>query len=89
MKTGADSALIRTEKPLAVQRFYWPELDGLRFIAFMLVFLHHMPFTPGAPKILSEIHAFGWFGVDIFLVLSGYLLTSLAIAEKERVEVLR
>ncbi len=24
-------------------KFYFPELDGLRFIAFLLVFIHHAP----------------------------------------------
>jgi peptidoglycan/LPS O-acetylase OafA/YrhL len=67
-----------------VQRLYWPELDGLRFVAFILVLLHHTPFTAGAPPILSKIHEFGWAGVDIFLVLSGYLLASLALVERDR-----
>src|SRR5690606_2476800 len=62
-----------------------PELDGLRFIAFLLVFLHHLPFPSewlARSPLLSRIHAFGWIGVDIFLVLSAYLLTRLAIEER-------
>jgi peptidoglycan/LPS O-acetylase OafA/YrhL len=61
-----------------------PELDGLRFIAFLLVFLHHLPFPSewtSENPVLARIHAFGWIGVDIFLVLSAYLLTTLALRE--------
>jgi peptidoglycan/LPS O-acetylase OafA/YrhL len=45
---------------------YLPALDGLRAIAVMLVFLFHTGHAPG-----------GWVGVDIFFVLSGYLITSI------------
>ncbi len=65
-------------------QFYRPELDGLRFVAFMMVFLHHMPFPQvwvNQSDILRRIHEYGCAGVDIFLVLSSYLLTSLALRE--------
>jgi peptidoglycan/LPS O-acetylase OafA/YrhL len=52
-----------------------PELDGLRGISILLVFLHHLwfRFLPG-----------GFLGVDIFFVLSGFLITSLLVQEYER-----
>jgi peptidoglycan/LPS O-acetylase OafA/YrhL len=51
---------------------YIPELDGLRGISILLVFIHHVYFTvlPG-----------GFLGVDIFFVLSGFLITSLLLRE--------
>ncbi len=54
---------------------YIPSLDGLRAVAFLLVFLAHaMPYRdlPGG------------FGVTVFFFLSGYLITTLLRAEAER-----
>jgi peptidoglycan/LPS O-acetylase OafA/YrhL len=56
---------------------YVPAFDGLRALAVMLVFLFHTRHVPG-----------GWVGVDIFFVLSGYLITSILLAEHERTGVI-
>ncbi len=49
-----------------------PALDGLRAVAAVLVVLFHtdVPFVPG-----------GYVGVDVFFVLSGFLITSLLVRE--------
>jgi peptidoglycan/LPS O-acetylase OafA/YrhL len=53
---------------------YSPQLDGLRGIAILCVLSGH----------LFESHfRGGWVGVDIFFVLSGFLITSILIAEYE------
>lgn len=73
--------------------FYQPELDGLRFLAFLSVFVYHC--IPGAPSfyigwphaVVSVIGAAitaGSFGVPVFFVLSAYLITNLLLREKER-----
>ena len=53
-----------------------PELDGIRGIAIILVIgCHYEVFARqiwGLPK-------FGWVGVDIFFVLSGFLITSVLL----------
>lgn len=48
-----------------------PALDGLRFFAFMMVFFHHAP-RLGGP--FNSFSYYGWAGVDLFFVLSAYLL---------------
>ncbi len=67
-------------------RFYVPQLDGLRFFAFLFVFFHHLPplVSPGTPvlgALFGGIHDFGWAGVDLFLCLSGFLITRLLLLE--------
>jgi peptidoglycan/LPS O-acetylase OafA/YrhL len=77
---------------LRAKRFYHPELDVLRFFAFALVFSAHAAhpaeslINRGMPPVLvSVVEAFssvGGFGVDIFFVLSAYLITELLLREK-------
>ena len=49
-----------------------PGLDGLRGVAAMVVVIFHMSFGPAAN---------GFAGVDVFFVLSGFLITSLLVRE--------
>lgn len=62
------------------------ELDGIRGIAVLLVFFHHVCFTSIQPEgwnpfivFLHNIFRYGASGVDVFFVLSGFLITSLLI----------
>ncbi|NHN54962.1 acyltransferase [Calidifontibacter sp. DB0510] len=54
---------------------YRPALDGLRGIAVTTVVLFHLG--------VSWMRG-GWLGVDLFFVLSGFLITSLLMAEHDR-----
>ncbi|GAA0610457.1 acyltransferase [Kribbella sandramycini] len=58
---------------LALRRF--PALDGLRAIAALMVVFSHN----NGPDWLQ-----GWIGVQIFFVISGYLITSLMLREEDR-----
>ena len=51
---------------------YVPALDGLRGLAILLVMGSHFFFNIGIFRV-------GWIGVDLFFVLSGYLITSMFI----------
>ncbi len=73
--------------PEPAERFYLPELDVLRFFAFFGVFVWHV--APGGPVFykqygtLGSLGLSGPFGVDLFFTLSGYLITSLLLRERE------
>lgn len=49
-------------------RDHWPQLDGVRALAIAGVIAYHLGYLPG-----------GWLGVDVFFVLSGYLITSILL----------
>lgn len=57
------------------QLSYMPQLDGLRAIAIFLVVGYHL----GVPLMWG-----GFLGVDVFLVLSGFLITSILMRERNR-----
>ena len=56
---------------------YRPEIDGLRAIAVISVIIYHIEFFISGKKILTG----GFLGVDIFFVISGYLITLLIVKE--------
>ena len=65
---------------------YRPEIDGLRAIAVVSVILYHaqifIPNIPIVSKLLNNLFFKGGFiGVDIFFVISGYLITSIILKE--------
>jgi peptidoglycan/LPS O-acetylase OafA/YrhL len=63
-------------------RFYFPELDGLRFIAFALVFIHHAPSLNN--RVMGALHRFGWIGVDLFFALSAFLFVKILSKEFDK-----
>lgn len=51
-------------------------LDHLRALAIILVFLfHYYILSGGQPAWLPDAASFGWTGVDLFFVLSGFLIS--------------
>jgi peptidoglycan/LPS O-acetylase OafA/YrhL len=79
-KTPANSAISRIQA-----------LDGLRGTAILIVVFHHLYRFEGIKSYLDStflkpfwgIAEFGWTGVDLFFVLSGFLITSILLNTKE------
>ena len=74
-----------------------PTLDGMRGIAVVAVLMFHFAWTfPGddptaahglVEKLAVHLHAFmwtGWTGVDLFFVLSGYLITRGLVTDSDK-----
>ncbi len=69
-----------------------PELDGIRAIAIWMVLIMHSFWgfhnQWGAldflPKSVAEILSHGWLGVDLFFLLSGFLITGILLATKDQ-----
>jgi len=60
---------------------HMPALDGARGIAILVVMLYHLEW------LVPELHPYvkgGFLGVDIFFVLSGFLITSILLSEREK-----
>ena len=53
---------------------YRAEIDGLRAMAVIPVILYHAGF---------EVFSGGFIGVDIFFVISGYLITTIIVSEMD------
>ncbi|MCC2546796.1 acyltransferase [Hymenobacter sp. BT175] len=68
-------------------RVFFPNLNGLRFVAALLVVVHHVEQWRAMYHLpdywsVPAVQAFGNQGVTLFFVLSGFLITYLLLAEK-------
>src|ERR1700735_4847882 len=61
-----------TSLTMPENRVFYPALDGLRAIAFLMVFGQHYLQIP-----------WGWSGVDLFFVLSGFLITGILFDSRD------
>ena len=73
---------MQTQAPKFSARHY-TSLDGLRGLAFLLVFVHHYALTSHSTQpwilALAWLADGGWMGVDLFFVLSGFLITGILL----------
>src|SRR5271155_5059337 len=88
-----ESGTLHSATRPAQSRQHLPGLDGLRGIAILAVMCHHL-MPPSFPLGLSGsvrgvvINFFyrffyaGWWGVDLFFVLSGFLITRILLDAK-------
>lgn len=84
----------RTEKRSGeeILRPVMPELDALRGVAILMVFVFHAfeDFTPSGPnapaweRLFLSAMSLGWTGVNVFFVLSGFLITGILLDSTNR-----
>lgn len=63
-----------------------PALDGVRGIAILLVLIHHFTLyrpTRGIDHWIAAVPVGGWMGVDVFFVLSGFLITGILLDSRD------
>ena len=86
------SAVLGPPPAQSKQRYYRPELDVVRLVAFFAVFLYHDvrhepgAFAPGF-RWANQVAAFSnacAFGMALFFALSAYLICELLLREKDR-----
>ncbi|HXY71566.1 MAG TPA: acyltransferase [Actinomycetota bacterium] len=74
---GAEAGAPRA--PELSSRHRMPALDGLRGLAIIIVLFNHL--GEQGPRVFWRFTEGGIVGVDVFFVLSGFLITSLLVAE--------
>ncbi|HEX8817893.1 MAG TPA: acyltransferase [Terriglobales bacterium] len=80
---------------LPLLRPYMPELDIARGIAIVLVLLYHGVAPPRyatlspAGQLFFRLSQHGWVGVNLFFVLSGFLITGILIDSNHRTDYFR
>ncbi|NOT62049.1 MAG: acyltransferase [Acidobacteria bacterium] len=91
--TEASPTLDSTNNSKAVERI--PELDGLRGLAVLMVMAYHafayeMVYEQwyGFARLLAWVTNLGWLGVDLFFVLSGFLITGVLLRTRQDVHYL-
>lgn len=74
---------------MASNRYYRPELDALRLLAFLIVFIVHrmdfIPIDPAQHYLAYNLCLLGDFGVPVFFLLSAFLITELLMRERDQV----
>jgi peptidoglycan/LPS O-acetylase OafA/YrhL len=77
--TSASPILRESRETATGSRARVSELDGLRGIAILLVLVFHFAPASGPLHPLAHLFQVGWIGVDLFFVLSGYLITGILL----------
>ncbi|MBI3556739.1 MAG: acyltransferase [Deltaproteobacteria bacterium] len=61
-----------------------PRLDGIRGVAVLLILQLHLLNIPETNRLARALSSAGWIGVDLFFVLSGFLITGILVRSRSR-----
>ena len=80
-------------RPAVSSKTHLPALDGLRGVAIALVVVHNLSVleakTSLLQKLWTEVVECGWVGVQLFFVLSGFLITGILLDDRDQPRALR
>ncbi|MCO5248062.1 MAG: acyltransferase [Chitinophagales bacterium] len=71
--------MAQTIEAQATQRKYFDSLDGYRTFGTLVVVMHHVPFI-----FFRTPFGYGWWVLQSFFVISGFLLTFILLKDKKR-----
>ncbi len=76
-----------------ISKVHFPALDTLRGVAIVVVLFHNLSIFAGSggkvDKLWNLFVEAGWVGVQLFFVLSGFLITGILVDDKEKPKALR
>lgn len=81
IETKAYEQVISNVDTVRPRHRFYPQLDGMRALAVLLVLFHHMD-DLDVPHPMRYFSSLGWVGVDAFFVLSGFLITSILLSSR-------
>lgn len=74
--------------PVAISKTYFPQLDSIRGLSFIAIFLFHATQLPQNPFLFADLIRYLFnnlpLAIDVFFVLSSFLLTWLGLSEYKK-----
>lgn len=91
MHTTLSTSGVETRTPKSKDHSRVPELDGIRAVAVWMVLVSHIGYGWAAPvgtydhipAVILQAISHGWLGVDLFFILSGFLITGILLDTRE------